>query len=1321
MANPKALTIDVRKDSVPSGKINDWSSLGNASIFIKNIVTPTLSKSTNIGQLVSGIPTAFARVDLFKTALDHVSSEGANTDENNLVSYYTRLADEWRGLIACLALDYAHISVRRIDLAYSDGKPTSSTANVYEPKGAFGNMLLRRADRWKDQNVPANQTAVPYLNLIKYRGQVVGATAPESLLFTSTGYHAEPNDERPWIDVVTGKFIDPLKSSMTPIQLATLHAYVSHILNGLQDAEEYYSGLPMSERVNYSTIRDLLSKWKNEIAARANREGVELSIGSTPPVNANFGGPFQKLFTHQDILHGLEGVISETDTTGAVEFDPKNLLLEDTARIARLDLRIDPSELSQLPILVMTADVKGSDEKAYFALPLSAQGLNVFGKNVGALVGMSAATSAIPSSLKATYDPAARTDNLEVVLTLTTNAGIRRTFKKVYTCDGSIRNKDILIWPNFISPQWNAYYLYNELPHNGTTQSYRAFPFVGKMEENYFRILVDKNHSPILLSDSGRITAPKDMVKAELLVFSDDKVANIPYKYEIYKSNRPYKGVRLLSPTGNEGGYLLINYSTSQDEALPHDWMTPGTGPTLTEVRLGIDFGSTNTSIAYSSDVLGENGFEFGNQRVSLMGNERPGIIPPPRENQVLFFQGAGSKVKSNAIKSVLTLHDNLRLPPLKKGDSAKLRNEKEVIGGFPSFADNLPFSNSDNKKITLFYPEIREVTQIHNMKWEDNDEDKAHKSAFLRTLMLQVYATLFAQGKVPTSLKWSYPSAMAGQLLYSYQNIWSTLNQVSPVMKEDGSPYQLNISRYTDTRSIGDAMGGEGGFGSGSFGGSSQGFGGTASAGFGAGNNNAGNAFGGGFGGGFGAAGGFGDASGFGNASGGFGNAGGGFGAAGGFGTSDPASAAQSSEKAVRKPGFMPDDPEEKVEYKPEPLYTMNMANANPSLSEAEAVANFISNNHGKEAHTLNLCFDVGGSTTDISALFYLKGGITMIKQNSIRFAAQRVSQAVAKFPTFKKVLYDICSRFNIKMLGLNYGPDSYNEHTAPYFFDQIVNRLDNSQLSAFYQTIAADCPQLMCVNMYVTGLLMFYAGQIAHKLVDDLLRTPDEEWPGRTRPRVRVSFAGKGSRLFQWLNVLNPQAAYHYYGQMFVMGYGAEHLQQTLADWQEIKLPDLNDADNKFEVSKGLAKGDTILQRPKKANKSEIIGEAGFEVMGDDNQRRPVEFTNSLTPEMLSEIGIRFTAPNSGPQAQQFTNFCGFFYQAANQLFGWSTNPRALEKACNEMNITGYVQNMPEFRAAQREAQQSGKSFDFVAPIIILEGMKFYDTVLLKMLSAN
>ena len=340
------------------------------------------------------------------------------------------------------------------------------------------------------------------------------------------------------------------------------------------------------------------------------------------------------------------------------------------------------------------------------------------------------------------------------------------------------------------------------------------------------------------------------------------------------------------------------------------------------------------------------------------------------------------------------------------------------------------------------------------------------------------------------------------------------------------------------------------------------------------------------------------------------------------------------------------------------------------------------------------------------------------MIKQNSLRFAAQRVSQSVAKFPEFKRVLSSICAEYKIQMVGLNFGNDTYNEHTAPYFFDQIVNRLSDNQLEHLYQRIAADCPQLMCVNMYVTGLLMFYAGQVAHKLIDDLNKTPETEWPARRKPNVRVTFAGKGSRLFQWLNTINAGAAKQYYGQMFVMGYGKTHLMETLAGWQLIELPQLHDTNIKYEVSKGLAKGDTILQRPCNQQPSEIIGESGFELTGNDMIPRPIEFTNSITPAMLGQIGVRLRADNTKSQADKFTEFCSFFYQAARQLFNWSVNPAELEAACRDMNISGYVQNMPEFRSARREAQEGGKPFSFVAPIIILEGMKFYDNTLLRLL---
>ena len=49
--------------------------------------------------------------------------------------------------------------------------------------------------------------------------------------------------------------------------------------------------------------------------------------------------------------------------------------------------------------------------------------------------------------------------------------------------------------------------------------------------------------------------------------------------------------------------------------------------------------------------------------------------------------------------------------------------------------------------------------------------------------------------------------------------------------------------------------------------------------------------------------------------------------------------------------------------------------------------------------------------------------------------------------------------------------------------------------------------------------------------------------------------------------------------------------------------------------------------------------------------------------------------------------------------------------------MNIVQYVQSRPEFKAAMRAAE-SGEPFDYVAPLIILEGMKFYDKYLIRAL---
>ncbi|MDE6017194.1 MAG: hypothetical protein K2G85_00090 [Muribaculaceae bacterium] len=1454
--NIKSLVIDVEKTSELSGVRNAWTVLGEAGKFIRDIKTQDLSKKANAGSLVSGIPTAFARVDLFDAAMSADSVNDNSTTSKNLVGYYKDLVSEWRGFVACIGLDYPNIKVKRVNLVYSDGKPIDKTSNIYEPAGAFGNMLLRRRERWCEQSLSDNVKGVPFINIIKYCGNVVGATAPEILLFTSSGYKvgekAEDRKEKPWVDVHTGKFIDPLKSELPEIELKTLYAYVQHILEKLPAIETYY---PQELGVDYGDIRLNLEHWLEEMKEYASNRNYGVAGGTIPPVDAGFSGPFADVFTYEDRLSGLEGIISDGDPLqGSIVFDPKKLLLPPSAKLTRIHLNPEyskhPEKLKDLPVLLLSATKKDQPgEKAFFALPLSALGLNVYGKSIGALLN----DNDFSSNLTATYDPNLEEDNIEVELSIRTENGNLRRYCQRYTAgnDSKMLNKDILIWPNFISKQWNQYYMYSELPHN-YNQGVSAYPFVGNVDDPYFRVVTDDNKEPVLLAENEDIIAPPEVVDVELLIRSGHAVADNPYKYEIYRSNKPFKGVRLKAAGGEEGGYLIINYSNDPTSALPRNLLETSTG--VKEVTLGIDFGSTNTSVAYSDRDGKSEGFSFSNQRVSLLDQERTGAKMGLQESRVLFFQAPEKPVKSNSLHSVLTVHDERRLGKRSQGETVVSQLSREVEGGFPCFIDNLPVNHVTEDVITLDYPKIGQIQQIYNMKWTSDDRDKAHKKAYLRSLMLHIYAEMFRMGKVPARLRWSFPSAMSTQLLSQYKEIWNELSQLTPVLDaNDLKPIPLMVS----APSVGVKMSQPAGASAG---------GGRKPLGRNGGRSNVQPVSGGT--------------------------------SSGVSYVADPAleneiadlrnqesywmqqlnepmakavaemqlkdlrgklqvleskrvartavpggdpalmaqlaelqqqeqywtqqlqvpmakavaeiqikdikgkigelkqklmtGAGQSADAAVAKeladlkaqeqywmqqlnvpmasavaqqqlpgirsrikeleaqasaasvadsdpvsepiadsldPGMSPDDPNRIVRYEPEPLFSKKMAeitgNSLFAMTEANAVANFLSEEYGDERKKLILCFDIGGSTTDITALYRLRPGITMVKQNSIRFAAQRVSEATRKIKLdkFKSVLLQVCEKYGLTILGLNNNAksqngkdDKFSADTAPYYFNQIVDLLTEEQLPTFYQLISSRCPELMWVNMYVTGLLMYYGGQVTAKLVEDIEHLDPEEadYGAIGAPeKILVTFAGKGSRLFQWLPTEYPEAAYQYYNSLFIQGFGGADC--ISEDDFEIKLPTVGNSKNvKYEVSKGLAKSKTDLHNPKNDTPSEIIGESGFEVVSRDNVTYKLSDINTVTPEMIENIGKYFYPTQ--PYAEKFREFCDTFDTISRKLFPLKIGNDFFDKYTKEMNIGQYIQNMPEFKRAAREKDQNDGKFDFVAPIIILEGMKFYDDYLLK-----
>lgn len=1307
-----ALTIKVKENEKLQGASGKWIDDLSTQMprITNNIITPDVQGDGQISAIVSGIPTAFARPVLFEKALGYSSNMGQGTSDG-LHKYYSSLVDEWRGLIACLALDTDanSLNVETVTLAYSDGKGYKDTQNIYEPKGAFGNMLLDERDLWCDQTATDFKLVSPQISIIKYKGRVIGGTSPKVLVFTSAMYEIE--DSLPYVNPKTKKFTDPLKlGTLTPSQYLNLYAY----LNKLMDRFSGLSGYFKQQVPDYTAIQKELQAWLDEIDKVIVEKNYDKSKASPLPVSYFKQEPYRSFFNYSNELYSVNGIIYSEKKDHAVSFKPSSLLLpHDTELVHVRFVRPDyAKDLSKLPLTLLRAsriDGNGYDD---FALPLSETGIKVFEKNIDALLRTKDTPSDIGSSLRASYDPK-NNNTLKVELNITTKEGVLQSITVNYRVNNNIlQNTDILIWPNFASAQWNKYFLYSEMPHDDHTNDcpFETVPFCGNCDSPQFDIITkekgnNSSESEIaVLAKDGHAQSIEGL-DVQLDVVSDYRTNDQRYKYEIYECSKPFRGIQ-ISRAGKVCGYFLIRYTTDKDMTeLPYNYGT--TQMELEDVNLGVDFGSTNTSVAYSTTLGTPTGFTFHDQRISLLGGthiKKDHDKLPTLESSVFFFQR--DEIGSNMVKSMLTLHDKLRMPDGKEGEP--------VAGGFPCFSRDLPISLVKGDHISLLFKNSGAKAEIVNdMKWKGDDADKNHRTAFLSTLMLHVYAELFTKKLVPVTLKWSYPSAMGFNLLQQYSELWNKLSKISPVIR-GGKQEILTVYPRPDITVNTDDGGGvqwtegqsqtDDGFAWGTsarspwgndqqnpWGSSSGGDDGSSTPGCGSGDN--------------GVSGTNGQMQGWGSED----------NSAFGWGC-EPSELGWGQPKATapKIKDLVPDNGPVEFKIKPLPNKT--------SLTEACAVAN---HKASKSNAILTLCFDIGGSTTDISAICYMKDKdglqhLTLIKQSSIRFAAQRISKATSVlYVPFKKVLLDICNEFNLPLTGLNIGEDKYNAETAPYFYEQIVDMLSPEQQVAFYHKIAADCPGLFSVNLYVTGLIMYYAGQITEKLIKEVRRSPDglgDKWS----PYVFVTFAGKGSRIFDWFSCINKEGAKQYCTKQFVHGMGGIHEALTLlVDPQHLKF-DLSDKvkeDIKYEVAYGLANQNISLYVPSNEGGIEILGEEGFSIIAaSTGKSTPLKFDNSVTPEMMQQLGVYFMPPSPNSPCKRFMDFAGVFYVFAQKMFNLKMTQSEFMEGFRNMNINSYIQDQPEYREAQLRSKDANGKFDYVNPIIILEGMKFYEDYLLK-----
>lgn len=1198
--NLKPLVITTKKAHA-AGSEYIWNKLQNPEVFIRDIVTQevNIENSEELNKLISGIPTPLARPAMFKYAINYVGHAG---DElTGLMSFYKTLQDEWKGLIACIALDNQPISIEKISLNYSDGKNVEETINLYEPKGSIGNMLFEDKSMWCDQQelLDSTKKVSPFIYIIRYNGTIIGATSPESLLFTAPVYNI--TTAKGFYSSLTKKFTNPLKANLSKEDVEKLYVYVKHINSSLNT----FLGQFIRKKPDVQKVSVFLNTWLSEIISFARDKGYELDVNAIVPNLNKFKAPFDKLFNFKTTLYGYGGRISADISTlhlpdgiEPVEVELAELLLNpDTSTVSEIVFD-DNTDAANSGVHMLKAISDRGDR--YFTLPLSEKGLAIFQDEIDGLLKIG---GDVKSNLTSIYDMASKT--LKVTLQVDVNDNTT-SFTKSYKEPVEFEGQKIICWPDFISKIWNKYYLYSEVPHN--SPELKAMPL--RADKNDFRLIAeakDGNYQFKKIAVNGKKLVPND--NAEIVIeFDINKLGSSDFKYEIYESDDPFKGVEFQFKT-KPSGYLVFKSVSSGNPNTLKDYRNVKAN--LSPVRVGFDFGSNNTCISYAEIDGQPKLIEYKNRRKFLLGVDIPHntkLAAAP--NEVFFFQNEDTQ--SNQIKSMVMIHDERRLKDIEL--DPKITLSKEVKGGFPVFEKNIPIDLSEESTYTTRFANQPSYIKF-NMKWSSDDKENAYKQGLLKSLYLKTYAELLEKEKFPESLVWAYPSSMNKQILLKYGKLWNEVGQLNPLKAPPNSGFEFKnakVAQFLGT--IGNNAKGDSVFS--------------------------------------------------------------------GFGSNKPFGPGNSGST------------------KPETLELKAQTEAASVCKHALGV--------GFEAGARGLIigFDIGGSTTDILCIATKKDKCspnadefkdTLIKQSSIKFAAGKLADATKRSIKFQEVLKSFCRKKELYIHGITVPPEKLNSNTTSYYYNLIVDRLSREEdLNEFYHNLAADCPELFTINSYMTGLIMYYAGQLAYKI-----KLTQEENPSDylgSFDQVMIGCFGKGGRMFDWLRAVNEQTATMYYQTCFAAGYGNK-AQDHINNFQIIPS-DRNYV--KAEVSFGLSSYKEINTTADQI--TELIGEDGYTYNG-----AYVDIMAPVEPKFMQHFGNQFSTPRDG--FKRFYEFARIFYSFTHEYFGFSL--ATLEADINNMKLKSYIENIPEYLLAKRSQE-----FDFEAPVIILEGMCFLDTVLLEKL---
>jgi len=764
MARGKLIKSSEGSKSNPTGK---WYIHDQIKPFIQGIVAGDLDINQVSSTLISGVPSPWARVKLFWFAFDYLQRKDANIETSGLIEFYGVLRDEWKGLLALVALYPDRVS-------FSGPIYLNDKSDLFNLSGAFGRMLLDDKDFWTNlQKKQTNPDEKPFIQLLRYNNQVIGGTSPFSIFFPGVDYtNLKQASDITWFR--NGKFEDPTRY-LDNDKTQKLYLFLKNINQNFSQYEENISLGRTKNKLDLNGLKFFLREWQASIE----RKESSLQKNGTVAKYSNISSPFKELLDSQQKVYQLQDgsfTFDEPSDKSLVKnilSDLQNILKEDKSILGwyeSVDIK-HPLSKSAVYYLQVNDIVDSEHPIKYFPLPLSMDGIQMFSQQLGRLV----------SHKDPKFDISGKISdqgNLVVDFTVEIDNQPYRLNSKEYAIEWVSPNNKVLMWPDFVSDNWDTYYMYTEYPLN--IQGIKFVPFYKKGQDQKIitcdRPSVSGSVKQVVYSDSSEdLKRDSDLDIQNLIEYPAGEVPQDLHKYQVIKSNKPIAGLEIrIDHAGKSqlAGYLIVKNpgDNSMGDKKIADLTTEEVNR---EAIIGIDFGSNNSCVNFTlkSGANQAQPIEFRNRRLALVGvDATDGIIA--NRDELLFF--SNESAPNGQIKSWLHEHDSRFV---KVGNK-----DKEIAGGVAVNELNLLVKEMNKETITT------QAGILHfNMKWLSDVAGLSKKTSYLKSVWLSVCADLYANKCIPVELRWSYPSSMSAYDLGQYRNIYSQqLPSLTPILDKE-------------------------------------------------------------------------------------------------------------------------------------------------------------------------------------------------------------------------------------------------------------------------------------------------------------------------------------------------------------------------------------------------------------------------------------------------------------------------------------------------------------------------------------------------------